>query len=195
MPISEEKKRALFETAVGLSEHGMFCKCCALIWTRRQLSDWLGSSFPNPDSFFITDDQHNAKESVIEALISYCDSPPFDFNHLQRHAILGHALIIRALGSDAAVRIAHAYLAKGKKTNELCAALLLWVGENPELNEVVDKVSLPPGLAEALFFNARGALYYKAKVHVLDPNKMLWERLPSEILNQIPFIKTDNDDS
>lgn len=150
----------LYKLALERADYGLFCRCCSLTAT----SNVLKPVFPH-QGLGCGDQLHDAPviDLITEAFISYRDSP-HQLHQLETKAILGHALILKAIGSEAANRIGQAYLERGINSPEMCTALLLWAGDHPELGEVSEKISLEHEIESALFEKAERRLTRPVKV-------------------------------
>jgi hypothetical protein len=169
----------LFKLALERADYGLFCRCCSLTAT----SNVLMPVFPHQG--LGTGDQFNNAaviDSITEAFISYRGNPQHLLRQLETPAILGHALILKAIGSEAANRIGQAYLEWGVNPSKMCTALLMWTGDHPELAAVTEKITLQPDIAEALLSRAENRLSRPARV--FDPAYDLRKRLSAELLSE-----------
>lgn len=140
----------LFKLALERADYGLYCRCCSLTAT----SNVLMPVFPH-QGLSCGDKLNDVAviDLITEAFISYRDNP-HHLRQLEKKAILGHALILKAIGSEAANRIGQAYLERGINSAEMCTALLLWTGDHPELDEVTEKITLQQDIVEALLESA-----------------------------------------
>jgi hypothetical protein len=171
----------LFKLALERAADGMFCRCCSL----RATANFLEPAYPDVRSVGVPGVGRiigfTTVEPIVEAFISYLNNPR-RLRQLETSAILGHAMILKAIGSEAANRIGQAYLERGINSSEVCAALLLWAGDHPELAAVTEKITLKPEIASALLEKAEIKLARPAML--INPAFKLRKRLSSELLSQ-----------
>jgi hypothetical protein len=171
--VSPNAAHQLYNLAIEIAEHHMIYKSFDLVWVRERLEAFPKSRYPPRIDY----------EAIIDAFISYRDKSN-KFQQLETNAILGHALILRALGPEAAYRIGCEYFKWGRHATLMCTALLLWVGDNPELKDVEEKFTLNPDVGEGLLFYASGNLSQLSPASV-----NLRQRLSLEMLSfcEIPL--------
>lgn len=168
----------LYNLALARADYGLFCRCCSLTAT----SNVLMPLFPHQG--FGCGHQLNDEaiiDSISKVFISYLNNP-HHLRQFETKAILGHALILKAIGSEAANRIGQAYLERGVNSSKMCTAFLMWTGDHPELTEVTEKITLQPDIAEALLEMAEHSLTRPARV--IDQAYDLRKRLSAELLSE-----------
>lgn len=159
----------LYDIAVELGGMRIFLNSGALALTKRLLLQKFTT---------LSNTELINEEAIIDAFINYRVQPN-NFRQLETKSILGNALILRAISSDAVNIIGTAYIEWGRHATELCTAMLLWTGDNPELAEVEDKILLNPDVVESLLFYASGRL--TQRIRVLNQGVELRKRLSAEI--------------